>query len=43
MYKDGTAEMPQGNHCTFFVDKFPKTLRREMETRGHRECSDDHT
>lgn len=43
MYKDGSAEMPQGNHCTFFVDKFPNALRRDMEMRAQRECSGDHT
>lgn len=43
LYKDGTAEVPRGNHYTFFVDNFPKALRRDMEMRSRRECSDDHT
>jgi len=33
LYKDGTAEMPQSNSCSFFIDKFPKALRRDLEMR----------
>jgi hypothetical protein len=41
LHKDGRAEMPQGGHCQFFVDKLPKAIRRDLELRAHSSPKDD--
>ncbi len=41
LYTDGAAEIPQGNRCDFFIDKFPKALRRDLESRARSSHADD--